>query len=313
MATIRGSASAVVDQRVAALEQLAGRGASAAPGRPARRRPGRPSCGRPGAQPHARRPRARRAPPPAPCSRRPAPRPGRARPRPARRDGAWSSAATSCSSPARTCTASAPWPASGTNSAGRAGRRSARPARAAAARRRPARSRRPRRRRACAGGCRRCRAAAPPRGRAGARASRPPRRADDVPTRAPAGSSASEPNGPQQASRASSRGGIAPITRPSGISPVRSFALCTATSISPASSARSISRVKTPRPSPICSNRQVAPAVAGRVDLDQLGIVQLRRDQPRLGERQRAAPRAHPDHRAGGAGSSPNSSLMASA
>ena len=260
-----------------------------------------------------RRPRARRAPQPAPCSRRPAPRPATRSASTSSRDGPWSSAATRCSSPARTWTASAPWPASGTNSAGsnRKPIRSPSPSRSSPAAASTMASASP-------SSSLRSRVSTLPRSGTTSRSgrsspSRPPRRADEVPTRAPAGSSAREPNGPQQASRASSRGGIAPITRPSGIVARQIL--------------RAVHRhVDLPgqqRPLDLAGEDaaavadllepEVAPAVAGRVDLDQLRAVQLRRDQPRLGERQPAAPRAHPDHRAGGAGSSPNRSLMASA
>ena len=256
IATIRGSASRSYTSASHRSQQLA----PAQRQQPRVARPGADQvdghAGRPRCAAAARRPRARRTRRPARCSRRPAPPPAPAPPRAARGGTAWSSAATSCSSPARTCTASAPWPASGTNSCG--------------SNRNAIRSLQPEPDQPGGGqhdrvglavvqlaqpGVDVARAAARPRGRAAARAAG--RRG--APTtcrraRRPASPPATG-NGPQQASRGSARSGTAPITRPSGISPVRSLALCTAASISPSSSARSISRVKTPRPSPIWSNR----------------------------------------------------------
>ena len=85
-------------------------------------------------------------------------------------------------------------------------------------------------------------------------ASRPLRRADDVPTRAPG-----RDLGQRRPRPAAGVAGVVALGHradrpsPSGISPVRSLALCTAASIRPSRSCRSMSRVKTPRPSPMSS------------------------------------------------------------
>ncbi len=80
---------------------------------------------------------------------------------------------------------------------------------AGAGRRLRGRSRRAHPRPACAAGCRRCRAAQLPRGRAGTASSWARRRRLAVPTLAPSGTSSSEEPTPIQASAGSSRGGTA--------------------------------------------------------------------------------------------------------
>ncbi len=73
------------------------------------------------------------------------------------------------------------------------------------------------------------------------------RRIEAVPTRAPGGSSSSEPTGPHRASRGSSRASTAGSARPGTSSVVRSLAEWAATSMRPSSSASSSSFVKIPR------------------------------------------------------------------
>ena len=209
-----------------------------------------------------RRQRARRrgAPRPARGSRRRSRRRRRARPRPAAASRPSRRAATSSSSPARTCSASAPWAASGSivstgsRSADLAGepepvepaggeheRVEAALARLAQPRvdvpaQRLDRDRRVEARAAAPGGApTRCRSASPARAR----------------------------SAPTSASRGSSRSRYAPTASPAVSVEVMSFAECTATSIRPARSASSISLTKTPR-SPICPNgleRSRSPAV----------------------------------------------------
>ncbi len=108
----------------------------------------------------------------------------------------------------------------------------------------------------------------------------------------------------------SSRSGTAPSTGRRACRRSRSFALCTAASIRPSSSARSISRVNTPRPSPIWSNRASLVAVTGGRDRHDLATAQQVGHQPGLRQRQRAAAAAqlHAEVR-----SSPNSSVTACA
>ena len=80
------------------------------------------------------------------------------------------------------------------------------------------------------------------------------------------------------------------------MSPVRSFALCTATSMRPSSSARSISRVNTPRPSPIWSKRRSrsrSPAVSITTSS---ASPSRSATHPAWATSQRAAARAQPDH-----------------
>ncbi len=82
------------------------------------------------------------------------------------------------------------------------------------------------------------------------------RRSDEVPTTAPAGSSAMRlALALMKASRTSSRGSRQRIARPAGSSVGMSFMECTAMSISPASSASSISLVKRPLPPASASGR----------------------------------------------------------
>jgi hypothetical protein len=181
-----------------------------------------------------------------------------------RRDGreaaaAWSHAATRCSSPARTCSASAPCAASGSRTSG--------------SNRWPISAPRPSRSRPQAA---RTTASSPRSPRLRSRVSMLPRngsiesvgssasscalrRADAVPTLI-WGRMASAP---QSASRGSSRSRYAPTDSPSGSIDVMSFAECTATSIRCSSSASSSSLTKTPR-EPISPNgfvRSLSPAV----------------------------------------------------
>ena len=162
--------------------------------------------------------------------------------------------------------------------------RRARPRRrgpAARAPRRPARARRPRRRRACAAACRRCRAARPPRGpaapRAAARAAAArssrrarPRAARRATARRPARRAGPRAAGPR---RSRSR---------SASSPGTSLALCTATSISPSSSARSSAPVQ----------RDLSPTAALQVargrDLHDLHVARRAAPPPSAPARARA-------------------------
>ena len=221
--------------------------------------------------------RRRDAPRPARGSRRRSSRRRRARPRPGAASRRGRRAATSSSSPARTCSASAPCAASGSIVSARdaqadlvrepepveaAGREHDRVepalARLAQARVDVAAQRLDRERRLER---EQLRAAAH---RRGADAHAGPDRV-----------------GADSASRGSSRSRYAPTARPSVSVEVMSFAECTATSMRPASSASSISLTKTPR-SPIWPNglvRSRSPAV----------VIGTKRD---LDARPRAAPRA---------------------
>src|ERR671923_808167 len=176
-----------------------------------------------------------------------------------RRVSASSACSTAPSSPARTCNASAPCPASGSSSSG--------------SNRRPISASRPRRSSPHAASTT---ASRPRSSRFRSRVSMLPRRGsmlspgssarswarrriDAVPTRMPGRTS----DAPQSASRGSSRSRYAPTASPSVSVEVMSLAECTATSIRPSSSASSSSLTNTPR-EPISPNGRVrsrSPAV----------------------------------------------------
>ena len=176
-----------------------------------------------------------------------------------RRVSASSARATRSSSPARTCSASAPWAASGNITSG--------------SRRRPISLREPEPVEPAGGEHDRIEPAlsklAQARVDVAAQRLDRERRFEREELRATARGRGADPHarpdlaGADNASRGSSRSRYAPTTRPSVSVDVMSFAECTATSMRPASSASSISLTKTPR-APIWPNgclRSRSPAV----------------------------------------------------
>ena len=234
--------------------------------------------------------RRRGGPRPARGSRRRRPRRTAARPRRAARLAS-SAAATRCSSPARTCSASAPWPASGSISSGsrRAPISPPSPSRSSphAARTTASRPRSPRLR---------SRVSMLPRsgstesvGSSARSCAR--RRAEAVPTRMPG----TERGGAAERVARILPGGYAPTASPSVSVEVMSLAEWTATSIRPSSSASSSSLTKTPR-LPISPNGLRAVAVAGGRDRHERDLdprpAQRVRGALGLGEREPTSARA---------------------
>ncbi len=166
--------------------------------------------------------------------------------------------------------------------------------RAASGRRAPGSWHRPRRRRACAAASRHCRAAARCADRAARACAIACRRSDAVPSVAPCGSSASERAlRLMKTSRASSRSRHAASTRPAGSTVGMSLAECTARSMSPRSSASSISLVNRPLPPTSASGRSwmLSPVVRMTLSVDRL-LVAAR--APRRAARAPCAPAPAP-------------------
>ena len=215
------------------------------------------------------------------------------------------------SSSARPSSASVPWPGAGTKRAGSstAPISASRPSRCRPARASTIASSSPLPR-ACAGGCRRCRAASRPRDPRARARSCAARRTLLVPTRAPAGDrparvAAGLRDAAQDVLGRSARAARPAAPGPSASSPGTSLAECTARSISPASSASSIAStqrdlsVPGARPSPHRRRpiRRPDAGVAADRDRHDLRRPEQLRDEPRLGERERAAPRAEAHQR----------------